>query len=184
MFTRFQNCKVGTKKVSNTIVKKNPFTFWLIWYTSKWPYIIMIHEFIHIWDHDLGSVDICGICVHLSRWEYWSQKLHILQVYHIMLPMYAYEIFSQYDTYFSSGSHFAQIIKVAILSTSLPLGGSIFGLVMNSIWGYLLQRNCVSGLHSLKVMNFKKNLHFEICIFHEICRISHEIHCISWCQMS
>ena len=59
--------------------------FWLIWHSCQWAYIIMIHDFITIWDHDLGSVGICGICVCLSRWEYLSQKLHILQVYHIML---------------------------------------------------------------------------------------------------
>ena len=43
---------------------------------------------------------------------------------------------------------------------------------MYSVWGYLQQRNCISGLHRFKVMNFLKILHFEICIFHEIRQIS------------
>ena len=30
--------------------------FWLIWDASQWVYIIMIHEWIIIWDHDPGFV--------------------------------------------------------------------------------------------------------------------------------
>ena len=36
-----------------------------------------------------------------------------------MLPVNAHEIFSQYDLYFSAGSHFAQNLKMALLSLSL-----------------------------------------------------------------
>ena len=38
-----------------------------------------------------------------------------------MLPIDAYEIFSQYHVYFLSGSHFAQILKMALLSILLNL---------------------------------------------------------------
>ena len=38
-----------------------------------------------------------------------------------MLPIDAYEIFSWYPLYFSIGSHFAQIHKMALLSLSLNL---------------------------------------------------------------
>ena len=93
--------------------------FWLIWHTCQWAYIIMIHDFITIWDHDLGSIGICSICVCFSWSEYWSQKLHILQVYHIMPLINAHGIFSWYHMYFLTGSHFAQILKVALLSILL-----------------------------------------------------------------
>ena len=127
--------------------------FWLIWHTCQWTYIIMIHDFITIWDHDLGGISVCGICVCLSWSEYWLQKLHILQVYHIMPPIKAHEIFSWYDVYYSTSSHIAQIPKVALLYI-VKFRDLIFGSVMYLIWGYLEPRNCLSGLHSLKVMNF------------------------------
>ena len=38
-----------------------------------------------------------------------------------MPPIDAHEIFSQYHVYFSTGSHFAQILKMALLSQSLNL---------------------------------------------------------------
>ena len=38
-----------------------------------------------------------------------------------MLPVNAYEIFSRYDLYFSTGSHFAQNLKMAVPSLSLNL---------------------------------------------------------------
>ena len=38
-----------------------------------------------------------------------------------MSPVNAHEIFSQYDLYFSTGSHFAQNLKMALLSLSLNL---------------------------------------------------------------
>ena len=44
-----------------------------------------------------------------------------LEVYHIMSPIDAHEIFSQYHMYFLTGSHFAQILKVALLSISVNL---------------------------------------------------------------
>ena len=40
-------------------------------------------------------------------------ELHILQVYHIVPPIDAHEIFSQYHMYFLTGSHFAQNLKIA-----------------------------------------------------------------------
>ena len=52
---------------------------------------------------------------------YWLHELHILQVYHIMPPIDAHEIFSQYHVYFSTRSHFAKIIKITLLSISLNL---------------------------------------------------------------
>ena len=45
----------------------------------------------------------------------------LLQVHHIMPPIDAHEIFSQYIVYFSTSSHFAQILKMALLSISLNL---------------------------------------------------------------
>ena len=38
-----------------------------------------------------------------------------------MPPIDAHEIFSQYHMYFSTGSHFAQNLKIALLSLSLNL---------------------------------------------------------------
>ena len=38
-----------------------------------------------------------------------------------MPPIDAHEIFSQYHMYFLTGSHFAQILKMALLSISLNL---------------------------------------------------------------
>ena len=57
--------------------------FWFIWHAYQIAYIIMIHDFITIWDHDLGCVGMCSVCVCSSWPDYWLQKLHILQVYHI-----------------------------------------------------------------------------------------------------
>ena len=45
----------------------------------------------------------------------------ILQIYHIIPLVNAHEIFSRYDLYFSAGSHFAQNLKMALLSLSLNL---------------------------------------------------------------
>ena len=88
---------------------------------TKWAYIIMNHDFITIWDHDPGGEGVSGICVCSSWPEYWLHKLHILQVYHIMPPIDADEIFCWYHLYFLTGSHFAQILKMALLSMSLNL---------------------------------------------------------------
>ena len=87
----------------------------------KWAYIIVIHDFIIIWDHDFGFVGLCVVCVCSSWPEYWLHELHILQVCNIMLSIDAHEIFSWYHLYFSTGSHFAQILKMALLSPSLNL---------------------------------------------------------------
>ena len=38
-----------------------------------------------------------------------------------MPPIDAHEIFSQYHVYFLTGNHYAQILKVALLSISLNL---------------------------------------------------------------
>ena len=48
-------------------------------------------------------------------------NFNILQIYHIKPPVNAHEIFSQYDLYFSAASHFAQNLKMALLSPSLNL---------------------------------------------------------------
>ena len=45
-------------------------SFWLIWDTSQRAYIIMVHDFITIWDRDLGFGGMCGICVCSSWTEY------------------------------------------------------------------------------------------------------------------
>ena len=47
---------------------------------------------------------------------------YFAQIYHIMPPIDAHEIFSQNHMYFSTGSHFAQNLKMAVLSLSLNLG--------------------------------------------------------------
>ena len=84
----------------------------------KWAYIIMIHDFITIWDRDLGFVGMCSVCVCSSCPEYWFHKLYILQIYHIIPLIDAHEIFRQY---LLTSSYFAQILKIAFLSTSLNL---------------------------------------------------------------
>ena len=88
----------------------------------KWAYIIMIHEM----DPNMGLwFRLCGICVICvcSSWpEYKLHKLHILQIYHIIPLVNAHDQFSQYHVYFSAGSHFAQTLKMALLSLSLNLG--------------------------------------------------------------
>ena len=48
------------------------------------PMSLYNHDFITIWYRDLGFGSICVICVCSSWPEYWSYKLHILQVNHIM----------------------------------------------------------------------------------------------------
>ena len=55
-----------------------------------------------------------------------SQKLHILQVYHIMPLVDAFEIFSRYHMYSLTGSQFTQILKVALLSIILNLEALYF----------------------------------------------------------
>ena len=81
----------------------------------------MTDDCIIIWDHDSGFGGMCGFCVHSSWPEYSSHELHILQVYHIMPLIDAHKIFSQYHMYFSTCSHFAQNLKMALLSLSLSL---------------------------------------------------------------
>ena len=49
------------------------------------------------------------------------RNLHILQIYHIIPLIDVHEIFSQYHVYFFTGSYFAQILKMALLSLSLNL---------------------------------------------------------------
>ena len=46
------------------------------------------HDFSPIWNHDLGGIGICGICVQLCWWDYWWQKLYILLTYPKMPSMY------------------------------------------------------------------------------------------------
>ena len=72
------HCRVGLPK------PKNLRFFLLIWHTCQWAYIIMIHDSIIIWDHAFDFGGVCVICVCSSWLEYWLQKLHILQVYHII----------------------------------------------------------------------------------------------------
>ena len=43
-----------------------------------------------------------------------------------MPPIDTYEIFSWYHMYFSTGNHFAQILKVTLLSISLNLEAQYF----------------------------------------------------------
>ena len=121
----------------------------------KWVYIIVIHDFIIIWDHDFGFVGICVVCVCSSWPEYWSHKLHILQIYHIMPTIDEHQIFSWYHLYFSTGSHFAQILKMALLSLSLNLEAQY------CTWSWIQSGATYSqGLHRLKVINVLKILHF------------------------
>ena len=44
-----------------------------------------------------------------------------LQIYHIIPLIDAHDIFSRYHVYFLTGSYFAQILKMALLSLSLNL---------------------------------------------------------------
>ena len=48
-------------------------------------------------------------------------KLYILQIYHIISPIDAHEIFSRSHMYFLTGSHFARNLKMGLLSLSLNL---------------------------------------------------------------
>ena len=159
----------------------------------KWAYIIMIHDFITIWDHDLGGISLCGICVPSSWPEYWSHKLHILQVYHIIPLINAHEIFSQYLMYSLTGSHFAQILKMALLSLLLNLEAQY----LSQLWiqsGTTYRQEIVYLVYIVLKLCFKSftfwNFHFPwnlpdftwnlLDFIHEICQISHEIHQISW----
>ena len=54
------------------------------------------HDFSPIWNHDLGGVIICDICVQLCWWGYLWQKLHICRYIQVMFLIYAFKIFSWY----------------------------------------------------------------------------------------
>ena len=48
-----------------------------------------------------------------------------------------HEIFSQSHIYLLTGSHFTQILKIAVLSISLYLEAQYFGSIMDPIMGYI-----------------------------------------------
>ena len=85
-------------------------SFWLIWDTSQWAYAIMIHEWKYAW---------C-LCMLLLARVLIFQTSYFADISHMPL-VNAHEIFSQYDLYFSTGSHFAQNLKMALPSLSLNL---------------------------------------------------------------
>ena len=62
-----------------------------------------------------------------------------------------HEIFSQNHMYFSTGSHFAQNLKMGLLSLSLNLEAQYGTLVMDPIWGYLKLNKSLIGLHRKKL---------------------------------
>ena len=81
---------------------------------GKWAYAIMICLscviVVVIGVIVIGIIIVIGvICVQLSQWQHWSQKLYILQIYAYISLVYAYEIFGQCDVYFWNGNHFKQI---------------------------------------------------------------------------
>ena len=112
----------------------------------------MIHDFITLWDHDLGFVSMCGISVCFSWPEYWLYKLNILQVYHIMPLIDAQEIFSWYHMYILTGSHFTQIFKMALLSIFKKIYTLKFAIFMKST--RFCPKNLADFMHLVKSIRF------------------------------
>ena len=91
-----------------------------------------------------------------------------MQIYHIIPPIDAHEIFSQYDMYFFTGSHFAQILKMALLSLSLNLEAQ-YCTQSWTLSGATYSHGIVDLVYiDLKVINVLKILHFQICIFQDL----------------
>ena len=70
----------------------------------------MIHESKYAWH----------LCTLLLARVLIFQTSYFADISH-NAPVNAHEIFSRYDLYFSAGSHFAQNLKMALLSLSLNL---------------------------------------------------------------
>ena len=82
----------------------------------------------------------------------------------------AHEIFSQYHMYFLTGSHFARIPKMALLSISLNLEAQYFSQLWTQSGATYSQEIVYLVYIGLKLC--LKILHFEIYNFHEIHQIS------------
>ena len=84
--------------VNETFIKM--VTFWLIWHTCQWAYAIIIcpsYVIVVVIGVVVSIVVIVivisiGICVHLSQWEPWLQKLHIMWIYAHILLVCAHQI--------------------------------------------------------------------------------------------
>ena len=63
---------------------------------------------------------MCHLCMLLLARVLITQTLY-LEIYYIIFLVNAYEIFSQYHMYFSTGSHFAQKLEMTFLSLLLNL---------------------------------------------------------------
>ena len=104
------------------------------------------------------------LCMLLLARVWRAHNFIFCRWYHIMPPIDAHEIFSQYDIYFSTDSHFAQNLKMALLSLSLNLEAQYRTRSWTWSGGIYNQRNSWSSLCRMKVINVFNNLHFEIYI--------------------
>ena len=83
-----------------------------------------------------------------------------------MLPVNAHEIFSRYDLYFSTGSHFAQNLKMALPSLSLNLEAQYH----TQSWtqsGPIYSQEIIEMVYVEKIINVFKN--FTLCAMCGVC---------------
>ena len=80
-------------------------------------------KWIIIWDRDSGFVAYVSSVYTLLARVLIAQTSYFA---HIMSPVDAHEIFRWYHMYFSAGSHFAQNLKMTLLSLSLNLGAPYY----------------------------------------------------------
>ena len=109
------------------------------------------------------SVHIVGVivvCVPLSQWWLWSEKLHILPIYASIPLVYAYEMLGQCGVYFLNGSNFSKFLYVALLSIWLSLEPSCLAQLCTYTWATHREEIVCLSIIFLKLQFFLKKFTF------------------------